>query len=112
MLFRSQSMMSATNPLNSYLTIVPAENPPDQRSTVKSNVQNNELAGGIDLTKMAVQPVGFNDYLTLALTDTAFYGPKEVYQNQRVVDNARAQRLLQGASDRLHQDMVNSQYIK
>jgi hypothetical protein len=79
-------------------------------STVKRNVANNELAGGIDLTKMAVQPVGFNTYLNLTLTDASFYAPKEAYPNQRVVDNARAQRLLQGASDRLHQEMVNSQY--
>jgi len=80
--------------------------------TVKRNVTNNELAVGIDLTKMAVQPVGFNNYTTLTLSDAAFYEPKEVYKNQRVVDNARAQRLLQGASDRLHQEMVNSQYNK
>lgn len=107
-----QSIMSATNPLNSYLTMVPSENAPDQKSTVKSNVQNNELAGGVDLSKIAIQPVGFNDYLKIALTDSAFYGTREVYQNQRVVDNARAQRMLQGASDRLHQEMVNSQYLK
>jgi hypothetical protein len=107
-----QSIMSATNPLNNYLTMVPSENAPDQKSTVKSNVQNNELAGGIDLSKIAIQPVGFNDYLKVALTDSAFYGTREVYQNQRVVDNARAQRMLQGASDRLHQEMVNSQYLK
>jgi len=79
-------------------------------STVKRNVANNELAGGIDLTKMAVQPIGFNGYLNLTLTDASFYAPKEAYPNQRVVDNARAQRLLQGASDRLHQQMVDSQY--
>jgi hypothetical protein len=79
-------------------------------NTVKRNVANNELAGGIDLTKMAVQPTGFNSYLNLTLTDASFYAPKEAYPNQRVVDNARAQRLLQGASDRLHQEMVNSQY--
>jgi hypothetical protein len=105
-----QAIMSATNPLNSYLTMVPSENQPDQKATVKKDVQNNELAGGVDLSKMAIQPAGFNDYMNLALTDAAFYGPKEVYQNQRVVDNARAQRLLQGASDRMHQEMVNSQY--
>jgi hypothetical protein len=75
-------------------------------------VQNNELAGGVDINKIAIQPRGFTDYMTLTLTDAAFYGTKEVYQNQRVVDNARAQRLLQGASDRMHQEMVNSQYNK
>lgn len=79
-------------------------------TTVKRDVQNNELAGGVDLSKMSIQPIGFSDYLNLALTDSAFYAPKEVYKNQRVVDNARAQRLLQGASDRMHQEMINSQY--
>jgi hypothetical protein len=101
----------ATNmlsPLRSALDTRPIEGPAtESNQTVKKDVQNNELAGGVDLTKLAIQPAGF---MNLALTDAAFYGPKEVYQNQRVVDNARAQRLLQGASDRLHQEMVNSQY--
>jgi hypothetical protein len=104
----------ATNmlsPLRSAMDARPLEGTvTESNQTVKKDVQNNELAGGVDLAKMAIQPVGFNDYLGLALTDAAFYGPKEVYQNQRVVDNARAQRLLQGASDRLHQEMINSQY--
>ena len=104
---------SPTNPLRSATEARPMEGTTtESNQTVKKDVQNNELAGGVDLTKMAVQPVGFGDYLSLALTDAAFYGPKEVYQNQRVVDNARAQRLLQGASDRMHQEMVNSQYNK
>jgi hypothetical protein len=102
---------SRTNPLNSVLEQRPTETTSNEKSeTVKKNVQNNELAGGVDISKIAIQPVGFNSYLSLTLTDTAFYGAKEVYQNQRVVDNARAQKLLQGASDKLHQEMVNSQY--
>jgi hypothetical protein len=104
----------ATNmlsPLRSAMDAKPIEGTVAETSqTVKKDVQNNELAGGVDLAKMAIQPAGFNDYLGLALTDATFYGPREVYQNQRVVDNARAQRLLQGASDRMHQEMVNSQY--
>ena len=32
------------------------------------------------------------------------------FQGQKVVDNARAQRMLNGASDRLHQQMVDQQY--
>ncbi len=106
----------ATNmlsPLRSSMDARPIDGPvTETNQTVKKDVQNNELAGGVDLSKMAVQPAGFADYMNLALTDAAFYGPKEVYKNQRVVDNARAQRLLQGASDRMHQEMVNSQYIK
>jgi len=101
------------SPLRSAMEARPMEGTgTESNQTVKKDVQNNELAGGVDLTKMAIQPAGFGDYLNLALTDAAFYGPKEVYKNQRVVDNARAQRLLQGASDRMHQEMVNSQYNK
>ena len=45
----------------------------------------------------------------VALTDANFYAPKEIYRNQRTVDNARALRQL--ASDRLHQQMVDQQYL-
>lgn len=99
------------SPLRSAMDTRPIEGPAtESNQTVKKDVQNNELAGGVDLTKLAIQPRGFNDYMNLTLTDAAFYGTKEVYKDQRVVDNARAQRLLQGASDRMHQEMVNSQY--
>ena len=104
--------LNPNNPLNMVLNgrMVDSNDNTNSASTVKRNIANNELAGGVDLTKMAVQPVGFNNYMTLTLTDASFYAPREAYPNQRVVDNARAQRLLQGASDRLHQEMVNSQY--
>jgi hypothetical protein len=106
--------LSPTNPLNMFLPGRMADNNDNAGSagTVKRNVANNELAGGVDIAKLATQPVGFADYMSLTITDAAFYAPREAYANQRVVDNARAQRLLQGASDRLHQDMVNSQYRK
>ena len=42
------------------------------------------------------------------LPDVAFYTPKEIYKNQKTVDNVRALR--QMSSDKLHQDMVNQQY--
>ena len=81
-----------------------------QSSAVNTRVQDNDAAnGGVTLAAMAKQPQGFQAYMT-ALPDSAFYAPKEIYKNQRVVDNARAQRLLSGASDRLHQEMVESQY--
>jgi hypothetical protein len=44
------------------------------------------------------------------IPDVAFYAPKEVYKNQKTVDNVRTLRGLQGGSERLHQEMVNSQY--
>jgi hypothetical protein len=70
-------------------------------------VQDNDAAGGVSINSIAVTPVGFNAY-NVALRDVAFYAPKEIYRNQRTVDNVRALRQL--ASDRLHQEMVDQQY--
>lgn len=82
----------------------------EQRNeTVKKNVQPNEAAAGVDLTAMAVVPAGFNSY-SLIMRDAAFYAPREVYKNQKIVDNTRVLR--QMSSDKLHQDMVDSQYKK
>ena len=79
-----------------------------QGSTVNKNAQNNELAGGVDITRIAQAPTGYNEYLNLTLRDAAFYAPKEVYRNQRVIDNTRVLRQL--SSDRLHNEMVEQQY--
>lgn len=79
-----------------------------QTETVKSNVQPNELAGGVDISSIAVAPSGFNAYFNLALKDGQLYKPDEIYKNQKTIDNARALRQL--SSDRLHQQMVNQQY--
>jgi len=83
------------------------ENIQPQLSTVNRNVQPNDLAGGVDLASMALQPKGFEAY-SFTLRDAAFYEPKEVYKGQTVVDNVRALR--QMSSDRLHKEMVDQQY--
>jgi hypothetical protein len=75
--------------------------------TVNRNVQPNELAGGVDIARMATHPAGYQAY-SLAMPDVAFYAPKEIYKNQVNVDNARVLRQL--SSDKLHQDLVNLQY--
>jgi hypothetical protein len=75
--------------------------------TVNRNVQPNELAGAVDITRMATQPAGYQAY-SFALADAPFYAPREIYRNQVNVDNARVLRQL--SSDRLHQEMVNQQY--
>jgi hypothetical protein len=80
-----------------------------QTSSVNRNAVPNEAANGVDIAAMAQQPAGFQSY-SFVLTDAQFYAPREIYRNQRTIDNARAQRLLQGASDRLHQIMVDQQY--
>lgn len=78
-----------------------------QNSAVKKNVQNNELAGNISIESIAKQPANYAQYFTI-IPDVAFYAPKEIYKNQKTIDNARALRQL--SSDRLHQDLVNLQY--
>jgi hypothetical protein len=75
--------------------------------SVNRNVQPNELAGGVDIARMATQPAGYQVY-SFALADAPFYAPKEIYKNQVNVDNARVLRQL--SSDKLHQDLVNLQY--
>jgi hypothetical protein len=103
--------MSSDNPIKSILEQKPfVENTTtDQKTeTVKSNVQSNELAGDIDINRLAVNPPGFNAYMSLALRDGQLYKPEEIYRNQVTVDNVRALRQL--SSDRVHQEMVNQQY--
>ena len=88
--------------------IVQNTNTQEQKTeSVNRNVQPNELAGGVDIARMATQPQGYQAY-SFALADAPFYAPKEIYKNQINVDNARVLRQL--SSDRLHQDLVNLQY--
>lgn len=78
-----------------------------QNDAVNKNAQPNELAGGVDIATINQQPVGFQNY-SFALTDAQFYAPKEIYRNQRTVDNARALRQL--TNDGRHREMVEQQY--
>ena len=57
-------------------------------------------------------PVGFDAYLKGQLTDGTMYAPKEIYKNQRVIDNRRAERILNMQSDVRYEEMVNKQYEK
>jgi hypothetical protein len=102
-----------TNPINEIIDSKQAVSDQEQKSTntqqVKSNVQDNDAAAGVSIANIARTPVGFNAYM-VALTDANFYAPREIYRNQKTVDNVRALRQL--ASDRLHQEMVDSQYRK
>jgi hypothetical protein len=80
-----------------------------QGDSVKRNVQNNEAAGNVSIETIARQPVGYAQYFGM-MPDVAFYSPREVYKNQKTVDNVRVMRGLSGGSDRLHQEMINQQY--
>lgn len=104
-------LTSKTDPINAILENKP--NTTDKKeettlTTVRQNVQDNDLANGVQLAQLSVIPIGFNQYTNLVLRDAAFYAPKEIYRNQRTIDNVRALRNL--SSDRLHDEMVNQQY--
>jgi hypothetical protein len=88
--------------------VLQSTNTQEQKTdSVNRNVQSNELAGAVDITKIATQPTGYQTY-SVMMPDVAFYAPKEIYKNQTNVDNVRLLRGL--GSDRLHQEMVNQQY--
>jgi hypothetical protein len=74
---------------------------------VNRNVQPNELAGRVDIATMAVQPAGYQAYSAI-MPDVAFYAPREIYRNQRNVDNVQLLRSL--SNDRLHQQLIDLQY--
>lgn len=69
-----------------------------------------ELGTGASLTAIAAIPQGYAAYSVQMITQTPFYAPKEIYRNQRTVDNDNVRRGLSGRSDRLHQEIVDSQY--
>jgi hypothetical protein len=100
-----------TNPLREIIDaqpIISGISMEQQMSTVKKEVAINEAAAGVDIGKMAIAPMGYNTYLTLAIKDVSFYAPRDIYPKQNTVDNVRALR--QMSSDRLHQEMINQQY--
>jgi hypothetical protein len=53
---------------------------------------------------------GFETYQNNNIVDAQFYKSKEIYSNQKPIDNRNAQRFLSGASDARHQMMVEQQY--
>jgi hypothetical protein len=78
-------------------------------SSVNKNVQPNQAAGNVDISTIAQTPQGFELYMN-GMRDGQFYAPKEIYRGQRTVDNARAERFLNGKSDVIHQMMIEQQY--
>lgn len=80
----------------------------------------NEMGKAADMeSQKAVQNVviqamghtpGFDTYSKSSIPDVIGYKPYTVYSNQVNVDNRRLGQALYGPSDRLHNDLVNSQY--
>jgi hypothetical protein len=99
-----------TNPINDIIDskpVVAEQRTEAKLPAVNASAQNNDVAGGVDINSIAVVPVGFSAY-TIALADANFYQPKEIYRNQRTIDNRRALQNLR--SDQLHEQMINQQW--
>lgn len=100
-----------TNPINSILEAKPSL-PQEEINTTKTTsvnqkTEDNTLAAGVSISTISVVPVGFSAY-TIALADASFYQPKEIYRNQRTIDNRRALQNLR--SDQLHEQMIDQQW--
>ena len=95
------------NLLESAPAVVQEQTAQTTESTVNSNVADNDIAGEVSIVALQVVPNGFDLY-QVGLTDGALYKPKDIYKNQKNVDNARALRGL--GTDRLHQQMVDQQW--
>jgi hypothetical protein len=100
-----------TNPINSILDAKPTlpqeETSPTKTTSVNQKTEDSTLASGVSISTISVVPIGFSAY-TIALADANFYQPKEIYRNQRTVDNRRALQNLR--SDQLHEQMINQQW--
>jgi hypothetical protein len=99
-----------------------------REAVAKKNTENKKNAEAAikDITKakkqediIAIQNViasgmgilpGFEAYQYNVVPDGQFYKPREIYANQRSVDNKNAQRFLGGASEARHQQMIEQQY--
>jgi hypothetical protein len=107
----STFLTNRADPLNAVVDSKPVANTTntvESNQTVRATVANNELAGGVDIGKLAVTPAGYSSYTNLVMKDGKMYEPREIYKNQTPVDNARALRQL--STDRLHQQMIEQQY--
>ena len=110
---RNIDMSSPTDFVAGYLNT--KHNMNDMQTTVNmpavnSKAQDNDAAGSVSIASIAKMPPGYDLYTSLTLKDVNFYKPEELYKGQKAVDNLRLLRGLTGASDKVHQEMVDEQY--
>lgn len=101
-----------TNPLQNATNLAPQGQEQNQKNgpAVRNGGKVDGMEGGPDPAQLAKAPMDFNQYLQSQLLDSQFYTTKEIYKSQRTVDNARAERFLNGKSDAIHQLMIEQQY--
>lgn len=70
----------------------------------------NDMDSNTTIAALVQSPIGFESYMRGTLADGQMYAPKEIYKNQRVVDNRRVERILNLQSDLRYDELVNQQY--
>lgn len=108
----SNQNRTQTNPLQNSNNNVLQGSEQQQKNgpAVRNGGKVEGMEGGPDPAQLAKAPMDFNQYLQSQLLDSQFYTSKEIYKGQRTVDNARAERFLNGKSDVIHQRMIEQQY--
>ena len=74
-----------------------------------SSMEQQVAVQNVVIQAMGFTP-GFDNYFKGFVPDGQMYRPFSVYNNQKTVDNARVGRALFGGTDRVHTEMVESQY--
>lgn len=77
----------------------------DSAASMEQQVELQNVVLGV----MGFVP-GFDAYGASFIPDGVGYKPFTIYENQNTVDNTRMLRGLSGASDRVHKQMIDSQY--
>lgn len=76
-----------------------------------ANMEQQVAVQNVVLQAMGFTP-GFDSYSKAIILDGPMYKPHSIYNNQKTIDNRRATFGLFGATDRLHEEMTNQQYLK
>lgn len=81
-----------------------------KNQSVRSNVQDNDLANGVKIERMASTPTGYNLYLNMLLADGSFYESKEIYKNVTIKDNVRTMYFIEKGNTDTYNKMIDMQY--
>jgi hypothetical protein len=79
-----------------------------QEDMLVAMAQNGNMSEEAQIAMMGFNP-NFRAYQQPQMPDANFYKPKEIYEGQENYDNPN-QRFFNGASDVLHQQLINLQY--
>jgi hypothetical protein len=73
-----------------------------------------DMAQQVAVQNVVIQAMGFtpgfDTYNKTVMQDAPMYRPYTIYGNQQTVDNRRLSRGLFGATDNLHNSMIEQQY--